>query len=62
MFDIEHRRGERAVAHQRVQSRRLTEALTAARRVASGLGADHMTVSDDRGDLIGVFQAAYRAA
>lgn len=60
MFEIEHRRGERPIGRQIIYSKFLVEALASARRMAARLGADHMTVSDDQGDLLGVFQASYR--
>ena len=60
MFDIEHRKGAVAIGHQIIRSKMLTEALASARRMAAKLGADHMTITDDRGDLVGVFQAGFR--
>ena len=60
MFDIEHRKGDRPVGRQIIYSNFLIEALASAKRVATRLGADHMTVSDDHGELLGVFQASYR--
>ena len=60
MFDIEHRRGDWAVGRQILRSNTLTEALAIACRMAARLGADHMTITDDRGDLIGVFQSDQR--
>jgi hypothetical protein len=60
MFDIEHRKGDRAVGREISQSNVLADALAGARRMAAKLDADHLTVTDARGDLIGVFQADFR--
>jgi len=58
MFQIEHRRADSAIGRQVIRAERLVIALAAARQMAIRLGADHMTVTDARGDLIGVFRAS----
>ena len=60
MFDIELRKGDRTVGRQIVHSDILTVALAGVRRIAAALDADHMTITDARGDLIGVFQTDER--
>jgi hypothetical protein len=61
MFAIEHRKGDKALGQQLIYSRVFTDALASACRMAARLGADHMTISDPRGNLIGVFQASGRS-
>ena len=60
MFDIELRKGDRTVGRQIVHSEILAVALEAVHRIAANLDADHMTITDARGELIGVFQTEER--
>ena len=58
IFDIEHHTGDRAVARQTCVATLLSDVLTHARKAAAKLGADHFTITDARGDFVGVFHAA----
>jgi hypothetical protein len=57
MFQIEHRRAGSAVGRQLIRAAGLAAALANARSMAARLGADQVTVTDEHGGFIGVFQA-----